>query len=162
MDQLELLEEKPIVVQDKPTLKDIFTLQKCMQQMPNQLDVNEGLQHNFHDGVYCREMLLPTGMLIVGKVHKHAHLNIVSRGKCIVYTTEGMREIDATVHPITFVSEPGTKRVVLSLIDTYWTTIHLTQSTDLAEIEKEIIIPESDFSELLESITLEQLTGETL
>lgn len=37
------------------------------------------------------------------------------------------------------VSEAGTKRAVHAHTDTIWTTIHLTDKTDLAEIEKELI-----------------------
>jgi len=159
--QLEIFEEQPLVVADQtPTLKHIFQLQEYMRHCDNQLDVNQGLQHTFHDGNYAREMLLPKGMLIVGKVHKHAHINIVSRGLCIVWTTEGRKEIDATIRPLTFISEPGTKRVVFALEDTYWTTLHMTNHTDLAEIEKDIIIPESDFAELLEGIDMKQITEE--
>lgn len=159
----EIIENKTdISVETKPTLKDIFMLQQIMLQLDDKLDVNEGLTHTFHDGVYAREMKLPMGMLIIGKVHKHSHINIVSRGRCIVYTTEGIKTIDATVRPVTFISSPGTKRVVYSLEDTYWTTIHLTNETDLKKVEDEIIIPESNFNELLESIEIQKIIGEEL
>lgn len=146
----------------QPTLKEIFQLQQMMLASANQFDINEGLKHTFSEGAYARELLLPKGSLVVGKVHKHGHLNIVSKGLVIVWTTEGRREIDARFAPITFVSSPGTKRVVYSLEDTYWTTIHLTQETDLAKIEQEIIIPETDFAELLEGLPMTQITGEIL
>ena len=37
------------------------------------------------------------------------------------------------------VSEPGTKRAVVAETDAVWTTIHLTNETDLAKIESEVI-----------------------
>lgn len=151
-----------IEAQPKPTIKDIFTMQKILQSMP-QYDINQGLKHTFDPaGAYARELLLPALSLVVGKVHVHAHLNIVSRGLCRVWTTEGEKLIDAREKPITFISEPGTKRVVFALEDTYWTTVHLTEKTDLKEIEDEIIVPESDFTELLESIDFTQIKGITL
>lgn len=43
--------------------------------------------------------------------------------------------------PYTFVSEPGTKRAVLALEDTLWTTVHVTDETDLEKIEEYVIAP---------------------
>jgi hypothetical protein len=150
-----------VEAQPKPTIRDIFTVQKVLDMMP-QADLDPGLKHTFSEGAYARELLLPAGSLVVGKVHIHAHLNIVSRGLCKVWTTEGEKIIDARVNPVTFVSEPGTKRVVYTEEDTYWTTVHLTEKTNLKEIEDEIIVPESDFTELLESIDFTQIKGITL
>ena len=104
------------------------------------------LKHTFAPGMYAREIFLPAGTFIVGKIHKHAHLNIVSRGRCTVVTEFGRKEIDATHGQVTFTSEAGTKRALYVHEDTVWTTIHAVQSTDLAEIEREIIAP--DFGEL--------------
>jgi hypothetical protein len=54
--------------------------------------------------------------------------------------------------PATFVSQPGTKRVVYALKDTVWTTVHVTESTDLDEIEAEIIAPSFEALTALEHI----------
>lgn len=102
------------------------------------------LKHHFAPGTYGREIFLPAGSFVVGKIHKHAHLNIVSRGRCTVATEFGVVDIDATQSPVTFTSEAGTKRALYVHEDTVWTTIHLTNSTDLAEIEREIIAPTFD------------------
>ena len=145
----------------KIALREIFSLQKCIQQMPNALtadDCADGLKHTFSPGACARELFMPTGMLVVGKVHRHAHLNIVSRGHCIVSTHDGIMEIDARHHPVTFVSTPNTKRAVYILEDTIWTCIHLTNETDIALIEKEIIIDESEFKELIDSIEEPDMT----
>lgn len=102
------------------------------------------LKHTFAPGMYAREILLPADTFIVGKIHKHAHLNIVTKGRCIVVTEFGTFEVDATRGPITFTSDAGTKRALYVQEETIWTTIHLTNSTDLAEIEREIIAPTYD------------------
>lgn len=96
--------------------------------------------HHFAPGAYGREIRMPAGLIVVGKIHKHAHVNVISQGYCVVFTEhEGMQELRA---PCTFVSSPGTKRAVLVLEDTVWTTVHVTDKTDLAEIEREVIEPE--------------------
>ena len=95
------------------------------------------VKHHFAPGSYGREMTLQAGLVVVGKIHKHAHINVISKGRVQVFTEqEGVLELAA---PCTFVSSPGTKRVVHVLEETVWTTVHVTDKTDLAEIEREVI-----------------------
>lgn len=102
------------------------------------------VKHHFAPGAYGREMTLPAGLVVVGKIHKHAHINVISKGRVQVFTEQdGVLELAA---PCTFVSHPGTKRVVHVLEETVWTTMHVTDKTDLAEIEREVIA--TDFSEV--------------
>lgn len=102
------------------------------------------VRHHFAPGCYAREMFLPKGLVVVGKIHKHAHVNVISQGSVSVFTEqEGVLTLTA---PITFVSSPGTKRVVLVHEDCVWTTSHVTELTDLAEIERELI--QTEFPEV--------------
>jgi len=94
------------------------------------------VQHHFAPGSYGREIFLPEGTVIVGKIHRHAHLNVISAGRVLVLTERGVEEFAA---PYTFVSPEGTRRVVYALENSVWTTVHVTDSTDLAEIERELI-----------------------
>jgi len=90
-------------------------------------------------GTYAREIHLPKGSLVVGKIHRHSHINIISKGVVSVVTEYGKKYYTA---PCTFVSEVGLKRAVLVEEDTIWTTVHLTQhlgEEKLAEIESEVI-----------------------
>lgn len=105
------------------------------------MDEKFPLTHRFTDGAYSREMLIKQGMLIIGKIHKHAHFNFISQGKVAVLTEDGPMVIKA---PYQFVSTAGTKRVVLALEDTVWTTVHVTNETDLAKVEEHVIAPDYD------------------
>ncbi len=90
---------------------------------------------------YGREITMPRGAVIAGKIHKHPHLNIITKGVIAVKTEFGQEVYKA---PVTFVSNPGTKRAVFALQDTVWTTIHLTSygsEEDLDKIEDEVIAP---------------------
>lgn len=126
-----------------PTREQILTLETRMREFEQ---VDCPLTHTFAPGSYARTIQLPQGALVVGKIHKHAHLNIVSKGRCTVVTEFGRREIDARKQPVVFTSDAGSKRALYCHEETWWTTIHLTDSTDLAEIEREIIA--RDFVEL--------------
>jgi hypothetical protein len=125
------------VAVDRDTFRDsILQLQEVFGAY-DQVDCP--LKHHFAPGVYAREISVPAGTLCVGKIHIHSHLNIISKGSGFVATETGREYFNA---PYTFTSEVGTKRAVHAITDVIWTTIHLTEKTDLAEIEAEIIAPD--------------------
>lgn len=95
--------------------------------------------HRFADGLYAREITIPAGTLLTGKIHRTRHLNIVSKGEISVWTEgEPVRRIRA---PFSFVAEPGTRRVGYAHEETVWTTVHATRETDLERLEAELIEP---------------------
>jgi hypothetical protein len=95
--------------------------------------------HYFADGTYAREITIPAGSLLTGKIHKTQHLNIISAGSITVWSPgEKTRHI---VAPFAFVAEPGTRRVGFAHEDTVWTTIHATEETDLERLELQLIEP---------------------
>lgn len=110
------------------------------------------LTHHFAPGAYGREIHIPAGMLVVGKIHKHAHVNILSQGQVLVYTEYGPESFRA---PRTWVSEPGTKRVVYAVSDVVWTTIHVTNETDLEAIEDVVIAKSYEDYEAFRQLTHE-------
>ena len=112
------------------------------------------LWHAFAPGAYARTIFIPAGTLVVGKIHKHAHLNILIRGRVSVATEEGPMELEA---PRVMTSKAGTKRVVYAHTAVLWTTIHLTNKTDIAEIEDEIIAKSYDEYDALQDSDVLQL-----
>ena len=90
----------------------------------------------FSKGVYAREIFIPKGTVITGKIHKFTNLNIMSQGEMSVLTEDGIKRVKA---PFTIVSPPGTRRVAYAHEDTIWTTIHGTEKTDVDEIEAEFV-----------------------
>lgn len=112
---------------------------------------------------YAREILLRKGSVVIGKIHRHQHLNIISKGKVTVFTEFGKKELEA---PCTFVSEVGLKRAVYAHEDTIWTTIHLTAymgEEHLDKIEDEVIAPSYGDIGLIASLNdLVKIEGEKL
>jgi hypothetical protein len=101
---------------------------------------------------YARQMFLPKGTLIIGKIHKHQHLNFILQGKVSVSTEHGKKVIEA---PASFISEVGLKRAVVAEEDTIWVTVHLTKYSseeDLAKVEDEVIAPTYDDMGLISSV----------
>lgn len=142
MNDIEVLDNGAIIEQP-PTRAEILLFESEIAKFP-QLDCP--LQHTFAPGSYARTIAIPADSLVVGKIHKHAHLNIVSRGLVTVVTEFGRETIDARVMPVIFTSKAGSKRALYCHSDVVWTTVHLTDSTNLADIERDIIAP--DYEEL--------------
>jgi hypothetical protein len=134
----------------------VMVLQEHMQTLESTLD-NCTLRHIFAPGSYAREMTIPKGTLIIGKIHKHAHLNIISKGKVRVATEFGPMSFEA---PYTFVSDVGTKRAVYAIEDTIWTTIHVTTETDLDKIEEYVIAKDYDELDSFLLGAVRQIEGE--
>jgi hypothetical protein len=119
-----------------PTFEQIDRLEKAMLARPDRTEIEP--RHYFAEGIYVREITIPAGVPLIGKIHKTSHINIVSRGEIIVWTETGMKRLSA---PFTFVSQPGTKRVGWAVTDTVWSTIHpnLDDTHDLALLESQLI-----------------------
>ena len=116
---------------------------RCIEETIRELVTAQGLPspdcpltHQFAPGVYVRTIVIPKDTLVVGKIHKHAHPNMVLQGHVLLATEEGYAELRA---PQVLISKAGTKRVLYTLEDTIWTTVHLTPFTDLDQIEEDII-----------------------
>lgn len=98
------------------------------------------LKHSFAPGVYAREMEIPAGTLLIGKIHKHRHHNFLMKGSIIVLTeANGVELLQA---PLMIVSEEGTQRIGYAVTDTVWTTIHENKdnSEDLDVIEDRTVV----------------------
>lgn len=95
--------------------------------------------HRFTPGLYIREIFMPAGLICTSQIHRTRHPYVISKGQLLVFTPqEGTVRLNA---PFTGITEPGTKRVLLIEEDTIWTTFHVTEKTDVAEIAKDILHP---------------------
>ena len=99
--------------------------------------IDPPLKHYFANGTYVREMFAPMGSIIVGKMHRHDHICILLQGSAIIYSEDGPMEVEA---PYTFVAAKGSKRIFVVLDDLIFQNVHLASSTDLDELERELIV----------------------
>lgn len=142
MQQLELFRGNMPETQTPWASRDgILEMERILNQSAA-LDNGQGpetcfpLVHHFADDVYGREILLPADSVVVGKIHRYGHLNVITKGHASVLTEFGVEELRA---PCIFVSKPGTKRVVYAHEDTVWITFHGTKHTDPSKVEEDII-----------------------
>lgn len=103
--------------------------------------------HAFLPGIYCRQIHIPAGTLITSMEHKFAHPFIVSKGSIeVVSEAEG----SITYHaPWCDITEPGTRRALRAITDVVWTTIHITDETDVEKACESVLAPH--FNPLLEN-----------
>lgn len=123
----------------------IKQLTDVIAAMP-QVDIS--VTHHFSEGVYAREIFIPKNTILVGKIHKHKHLNMLSQGRCRLVTTARKMDIMA---PYTFESLKGEQKVIYALEDSTWTTVHATKEKDLVKIEEDCILEEYD-QELIDNL----------
>lgn len=87
--------------------------------------------HHFSPGIYARELRIPAGTVLIGKVHKTEHLCTLS-GDIEIMSEDGGGRFTG-YH--TFLSKPGVKRIGLARASTVFTTFHSTSETDTDKLE---------------------------
>lgn len=107
-----------------------------MKQLIDIRDDELPLVHTFSEGIYAREIFMPKGMIVVGHVHNTTHLNMVSKGSALVMMNGIISKITA---PFTFESKAGVRKVLYILEDMYWTTVHVTNETDITVLESTLV-----------------------
>ena len=133
------------VLSGPPSRQMILQLEEAIKQLP---PAEAPTTHHFASGVYGREMLIPAGVMLTGKIHKTACLNVISKGDITVATEFGNKRIKA---PYTFVSPPGVKRAGYAHEDTIWICFHGTEETDLDKIEEQFTVETFEEFDLLEN-----------
>jgi len=119
---------------------------ECPQSASVELD-EKNLVHGFAGGMYVREIFIPAGLMLTGKIHKHEHPNFLMSGKVSVITEDGGAQL--MEGPQSIISPSGCKRALYTHTPTWWITVHLnpnghTEFND--EFEDEIIA--KDYMEL--------------
>ena len=106
------------------------------------------LEHFFAPGMYGRRMFIPAGLLLIGKIHRHSHLNVMTYGTLQIVSTFGS---DLKMGPDMWQSEAGIQRNVLGINDAEIITLHAnpTDTQDMAELEALIIAPDYEALEKL-------------
>ena len=127
----------------------VFDIEKIMRTMP-QLDLP--VKHHFSQGVYGRELFIPKGCVLTGKIHKYQQLNVLCSGELSVLTEEGVKRVTP---PFIIVSPPGTKRIAYAHEDSVWLTVHGTDEQDVDVIERHFIAQDEteylEFCKMLEA-----------
>jgi quercetin dioxygenase-like cupin family protein len=130
----------PAELPNVPTHAQIKRLEQAIaDHLP---PVEMAVVHHFAPGLYGRELHIPAGTVLTGKIHKEGHLSLLLAGEITVWTEQGMKRLQA---PQVLNTTPGTKRVGYAHTDTVWVCVHAnpTDETDLVALEADLIEPEA-------------------
>jgi hypothetical protein len=129
----ELVEQKIDLAAQLPSCSKVDALGIIMQQFPQ---LEAPLVHLFTPGLYCRQITMPTGCLIISKVHRTEHPFVISKGVVSIWIDgDGVKKFTA---PYMGVTKIGTRRVLYVHEECVFTTFHVTNNTVVEEIEEEI------------------------
>ena len=131
-DIVEIPEYLPTSTEKRKQILDL----ECRLQSAGGTAFDLPVIHWFCNGLYARELFIPAGTVLTGKIHKTEHLVIVSMGVVTVATEFETKLIEA---PHTMITIPGTKRALFVHEDVIWTNIHATNERDVTKIEEDII-----------------------
>jgi hypothetical protein len=95
--------------------------------------------HHFSPGLYLREIFMPAGTAVIGRIHKTEHFNILVKGRCLIVHDDFRKEELAA--PMVFVSKAGVQKALLILEDMIWMTTHVSEETDLGALEAQLVEP---------------------
>ena len=134
-------------MQNRTYINVVRDVQQQLSESPDVIDVP--VQHHFAPGVYMRQMDAAAGTLVVSKMHRTEHMNILLKGSLTVATENGIELLKA---PCVLKSMPGTKRIGYFHEASSWITVHPTSDTDLEKIEQQVIVPDDEIDQFLASL----------
>src|SRR5687767_14598526 len=109
---------------DTMTMREkVFAIEAHMLNLPL---VEMPVTHHFAERTYGRELFIPKGTVLTGKIHKYSQLNVLVSGELSVLTEDGIKRVKP---PFIVVSPPGTKRIAYAHEDSIWLTVHGTPET---------------------------------
>lgn len=130
----------------------VTELANAMTKLPQ---VPQPLKHRFFPGLYVREIFNPAGSLIVTKMHKTCHMHMVVKGRISVWIEGIGVKVYEAGHIGT--TSPGTRRIIYAHEDTVFMTWHVTDKTNVDEIEKDCVYEETNDTLPVEANVIEQL-----
>ena len=117
------------------TRQQIVNFEASLAQHARAFSPDDGMPpvHYFAQGVCGREIVIPAGVALAGRIHKQSQINVVS-GLIEIASEQGRKLIDARARPEIICTPAGTKRVGWAQTDTVWITFLGTDLTDPDEI----------------------------
>lgn len=90
------------------------------------------VKHRFNGGIYAREITIPEGTLLTGRIHKFDHFDIMLSGDVTVSTDSG--EVKRLTGLNILEGKAGKKRAGYAHKDTHWITFHCAEERNPEEM----------------------------
>ncbi len=126
-----------------PMRERIEKFEYYAKQLPRvEFPVEETLQN----GCYKRKVVFPKGFVGSGKIHVIPHMDVMTRGKMLLATEDGVKLVEAPYESIT---EPFTRKFGIALEETEWISFNSTTAQTTEEAAKEMVADSWDDVELM-------------
>lgn len=102
----------------------IMQLEALMMEHPQ---VEIPVTHRFNGGMYAREITIPKGTLLTGRIHKFDHFDIMLSGDIFVSSDGGVKHLSGLN---IMEGKAGKKRAGYAHEDTHWITFHSAEERD--------------------------------
>jgi hypothetical protein len=124
------------VLEQLPIRDKVFFFEAVIKEHPLALGAADfPVFHHFSPGRYRRELRVPKGMIIIGKIHKYPCKNYLEEGDMSVLVGDKIVRKPA---PYGSTSPAGTKRIAYTHEDSIWITTHETTETDIEKLERDL------------------------
>lgn len=130
--KVDLQGRSQLIQKISPTREQIERLEASVLELPQ---VDLVTTHHLAGGVYARSVVIPSGVVATGAVHKKDHICVV-QGDVSVVSDGVVRRL--TGHHV-LVSRAGTKRACYAHGDTVWTALCHTEEKDIEAIEADLV-----------------------
>ena len=114
-----------------PSVEAVRELEAALIGFP-QVDLST--THLVHGGLSARTILIPAGTVLTGALTNCDNVCVLCGDITVTTDTGPVRLLGFNVLP----AKAGSKRVGVAHADTWWTTLHRTDLTDIAAIEEEM------------------------
>lgn len=126
--------------------KAITEVKEHIEKLPGAYDMEGAdkmnpVKHTFGDGFYMRETTVPANQVVVTKIHKKENPLFMLKGKCVIITEEGTVDHIAPSYTVT---KPGTQRLIKTIEECTWVTVHVTEAKNLKDVEEDVIAKNFD------------------
>lgn len=104
----------------------------------------------FASDSYVREMVIPAGTCVIGRVHKTDCINILLEGEIVIVDNDGNRkEMKA---PQVFIAKAGHQKAGFAIKDTRWLNCFSCKEEQLADVVNHFTVEtEEEYMKLLEN-----------
>ena len=138
-----------LVFKEKALQQKLDAVQAAMLEQPQ---VEAPVRNTFAGGCYAREVFIPKGSVVIGKLHLTEHINIFLKGDLTFLTTDGPQRLKA---PALFASPAGTKKLAYANEDSIWVNVHQAVTDDPEAIVNALTVPTyADYERLLSKASM--------
>jgi len=97
-------------------------LESELKKLPQLTDEDYQLKEYYSGGLYCRQITIPAGALITGRIYKFDHIEMMVSGEITIISADGPKNTYEGFNVIS--AKSGKRQAGLAISDTVWMTVN--------------------------------------